>query len=330
MDELELRRAAGAYRLSQAIYAMADLGVADHLLDGPRHAAELAQAIGASEPHLRRLLRALASEGVLREAADGRFSLGQAGALLATGRGLREMVLGWSVLPAGYEAFEELAESVRTNKPAFELAHGIGFHGYLARESAASAAYDAAMESTTSSFDAAAGEYHYGDFDSIVDVGGGGGGFLVAVLKRHERPRGIVFDLPLVVEEARLRPLPAAVAGRLDFVGGDFFVDPLPGGDLYVLSTVLRLFEDDDAERLLRAIARAMNPGAKVLAIDFLHPPSPLRSPFGLADLQAMVLNGGRDRSEAEFAAVFGRAGLRVRWTKPSDPPVSLIEAERA
>jgi len=102
MNENELRRAAGAYRLSQAIYAMADLGVADLLLSGPKDASELASAMGASEPHLRRLLRALASESVLAEGPDGRFSLGEVGGLMASGGGLREMVLGWSTLPAGW------------------------------------------------------------------------------------------------------------------------------------------------------------------------------------------------------------------------------------
>ena len=330
MDELALRRAAGAYRLSQAIYAMADFGIADHLLDGPRSATDLARRIGASEPHLRRLLRALASEGVLSEGEDGQFSLGEAAAILATGAGFREMVLGWSVLPAGYEAFGKLAGSVRSGQPAFELTHGSDFHAYLARNAAASAAYDAAVESTTSDFEAGAREYPFGDFELIVDVGGGGGGLMVAVLQRYERPRAIVFDLPQVIAGVRQSALPPNVAERLSFVAGDFFADPLPSGDLYVLSTVLRLFEDDRAVRLLRAIAQAMRADARVLVVDFVHPPGPLPPPYGLADLQAMVVYGGRDRSEAEFAALFQRAGLQLRRTMPSEPPFSLLEAGRA
>lgn len=312
--------------MSQAIYAMAALGVADHLTDGPRAAADLAHATGASEPHLYRLLRALASEGVLIEDADGRFSLSEAAGLLATGSGLREMVLGWSVLPAGYAAFGRLADSVRSGRPAFDLTHGSDFHAYLAQNQQASAAYDAAMESTTSSFDAAAGQYPFGDFDMIVDVGGGGGGLLIAVLQRFARPRGIVFDLPSVIASRR-DVLPAAIGERLDFVAGNFFEDRLPAADLYVLSTVLRVFDDDRSVELLKAIVRAMRRRAKVAVMDFVHPPGPLPSPYGLADLQAMVLYGGRDRSEAEFAELFRRAGLKLRRTMPSDPPFSILEA---
>lgn len=330
MNETELRRAAGAYRLSQAIYAMADLGVADLLLSGPKEASELASAIGASEPHLRRLLRALASEGVLAEGPDGRFSLGEVGGLMASGGGLREMVLGWGALPAGYQAFGQLASSVRSGRPAFELAHGVDFHAYLASNHAASAAYDAAMESTTDEFDAAAEAYPYGDFDCIVDVGGGRGGQLMAILRRYQHPRGVVFDLPAVLEDVRMRPLPERIAGRLDFVAGNFFEGALPEGDLYLLSTVVRLFDDKDAMRLMRAIARAMKPRGKVLTLDFVHPPGPLPSPLGLADLSAMVLYGGRDRSEAEFAEIFSRAGLRLLRTIPSEPPFSLMESARA
>lgn len=330
MNELELRRAAGSYRLSQAIHAMAELGIADHLLAGPCDATDLARSIGASEPHLRRLLRALASEGILEESDDGRFAPGEAARLMATNAGLREMLLGWSIMPAGYEAFGRLAEAVRTGRSGFELAHGCGFHAYLERTPDAAARYDAAMESTTDAFDAAADEYPYGDYDSIVDVGGGGGGLLTAILRRHEHVRGIVFDLPAVVAGATVRPVPDAVAGRLTFTAGDFFVDPLPSARLYTLSTVLRLFEDDDAIRLLRSIARAMPPGARVLIMDFLHPPGPLTAPLGLADLQAMVLYGGRDRSASQFEAVLAAAGLRLSRILPSDPPYALIEAELA
>jgi hypothetical protein len=183
------------------------------------------------------------------------------------------------------------------------------------------------MESTTSGFEAVARAYPFGDFDLIVDVGGGGGGgLLVTVLERYVRPRGIVFDLPSVIAGVR-HAVPILVAGRLDFVAGDFFKDPLPAGDVYVLSTVLRLFDDVPAVRLLSAIVQAMRPHARVLTLDFVHPPGPLPAPFGLADLQAMVLYGGRDGSEAEFVELFRQAGLKLLRTLPSEPPHSLLEA---
>ncbi len=312
MDPAELLRTAGRYRLSQAIYAAASLGVADHLAEGDKSAEELAAPVGADAPRLRRLMRALSSEGVFRESDDGRFSLAPAGRLLVSGAGTREMILGWSVFPATWAAFGRLAESIRVGRPAFDIAHGMDFHEYLARNPAAAREYDDAMGTTVAAFDSAAASYDFSKMRTVVDVGGGDGGFLVALLMRYPETLGINVDLPAVISNIDTSRIPAVVRNRLKLVGGDFFRDLLPAGDAFVLVTVLRLFEEDRAIELLRNVRDAMHPDSEVLALDFVHPPGPLVAPYGLADLHTMAVYGGRDRSEAEFDRLFDAAGLRL------------------
>ena len=162
MDPAELLKTAGQFRLSQAIYVAAALGVADHLVDGERSADELATAVNADAGLLRRLMRALASEGVFKEHDDERFGLAPASRLLVSGAGAREMVLGWSVFPPSYKAFSVLADSIRTGKNAFEMAHGSQFDGYLADNPSAARAYDAANEETVEAFEGAAASYDFG------------------------------------------------------------------------------------------------------------------------------------------------------------------------
>jgi len=330
MDPSELLKTAGRYRLSQAIYAAASLGIADELQGGERTAEELANAVGAHQPHLRRLLRALSSEGVFRETEDGRFGLTPAGELLVSGGGAREMVLGWSLLPASYAAFGMLADSVRLGQPAFELANGQDFHAYLAAHPDAARAYDAATGSTVDAFDLAATTYDFRGIKTVVDVGGGDGGFLVAILKQHAAMVGINFDLPDVIASIKEGSFPPGTSDRLQLVGGDFFKDQIPSGDAFVLSTVLRLFEDDGALIVLKNIRRAMQPESKVLVLDFVHPPGPLVAPYGLADIHAMVVYGGRDRNEADFQRLFAAADIRLTRVIDTGELHSWVEGVRA
>jgi SAM-dependent methyltransferase len=330
MDPAELLKIAGQFRLSQAIYAAAELGVADRLVGGELSAAELAAAVSADVEMLRRLMRALSSEGVFAEYEDGRFGLAPAGRMLVSGTGTREMVLGWTVFPPTYEAFGKLADSVRTDRNAFELAYGKDFHHYLGDNQRAARAYDAATAETVEAFEEVVKAYDFGDIETIVDIGGGTGNLLSAILRQHPGARGVLFDLPAVVSGIEEGQLPDDVEGRVTIVPGDFFRDPIPPGDAYVLATVVRLFDDDLAAQLLMRIRAAMKDGGRVVLMDFVHPPGPLVAPYGLADLSAMAVYGGRDRSAVEFAKLFETAGLRCTRVVETGEVHSWVEAVSA
>jgi len=328
LDPAELDRLLGSYRLAQAVYAMTALGIPDLLAAGQSTAVELASAARCHQPSLSRLLRALASEGVLT--ADGeRYRLTPASRRLCTddAASIRSMVLGWRLLPEKYGAFASLAHTVRTGDPAFEHRYGAAFHDYLDAHPDAAGAYESAMESTVAEFDAAADAYDFGGVGTVVDVGGGQGAFLVSVLRRNPNVRGVLFDLPRVVAGAPTRLAGIAEGNRIEIIGGNLF-DAIPeGGDIYLFSTVLRCFDDDACDAVLRRCRTAMAPGGRILVLEMVRAPGPWTSPVGLADLDALVVYGGADRSDVEWSAILNRAGLELKRLIPLDDPYVFIEA---
>jgi len=253
IDLAELRRLAGGYRASQAIYAMVALGVPDTLAAGPASVEQVAASVAADPAAMSRLLRALGDLGILSREDDGRYRLTDASTSLRADDpdGLRAMILGWSALPVGYAAFGALHHAVRTGGNAFEHVYGQRFHDYLDHDSEAAQAYEAATESTVTAFDDAIRVGGFGRFPTVVDVGGGQGTFLEALLRQYPSARGVLLEVPRVAADARdrLRGRPEGI--RIDIVAGDMFASIPPGGDAYVFLTVLRCFNDDECRQIL-------------------------------------------------------------------------------
>lgn len=319
-DPSRLRALAGAYRLSQAIAAAAKLGVGDALAAGPLDSTAVAAATGAHPPALRRLLRALAGEGVLTEGADRRFSLSELGQCLRSDDpdGTREMILGWSCLQEGYLAFAHLHETVMTGRSGFELAFGRSFHEYTEQHPDVAAAYGKATDSTVAGFEEAIASYDFSGVRTVVDVGGGGGTLLTALLRAYPTIRGVLLERATVIERVRV---PEDVADRIECVAGNALEAVPAGADAYLLSTVLRCFDDDGCTRILRACRRAMPAHAKLLALEMLLHSAPLPPSAGLADLQALIVYGGADRDQRAWSELTDRAGLKLRRVQPADAP---------
>jgi hypothetical protein len=288
----------------------------------------VARALGAHAPTLRRLLRALAGEGVLREDEHGRFSLTALGECLRSDDPdhMRDMVLGWSCLRESYQAFAHLKESVMTGRSGFELAFRHSFHEYLETHADRAAVYGAAMDSTVEAFGEAIDAYDFSAMRKVVDVGGGGGAFLICLLRKYPTIRGVLFEVPSVIDRARL---PEDLAGRIQCIGGDATRAVPAGGDAYVLSTVLRCFDDERCVQILGACRRAMHPGARLLACEMVLPTGPLEPQRGLFDLQALTLYGGSDRDPTEWERLLARAGLTLEEITPADPPFSWVIGSR-
>ncbi|HET9051839.1 MAG TPA: methyltransferase, partial [Candidatus Dormibacteraeota bacterium] len=321
MNPDDLPLIAQGYRLSQALYAACALRLPDAVAGGARAAGELAEIVGAHPDRLRRLLRALAAEGLFTEDADGRFGPTPASARLTGESEDRLMVLGWRVLPATYAAFGHLTEAVRTGESAFEIAHGRAFYEHLAVDATAARAYDAATGSTADAFLEMAGVYDFGRHSVVVDVGGGEGGFLVSVLRSHHHLRGVLFDRPAVVATVAERIAREGVADRLEIVGGDAFESVPSGADLYITCTVLRCFDDHDCARLLRSIRTAIPPRGRILAFEQLVPDGPAQRPTAMLDVHTMVAYGGRDRTRGEYASLYAEAGFTLLDAIPAGGP---------
>jgi len=316
-------------RLQQAVYVAAKLGIADLLADGPRTTADLAQAAGAHGPSLYRLLRALASLGIFAEEEDGRFSLTPLAALLQSGvpGSLRTMALFSGDIT--YQAFGALQHSVRTGESGFRHVYGVGLFEYLEAHPDLGAVFDEFMtRQTAPAAPAVVAAYDFAGVDTLVDVGGGHGELLAAVLAAHPEMRGVLFDQPHVVAGARGRLESAGVADRCQVVGGDLFAAVPSGGDAYVLKGVVHGWDDAQAAAMLQNCRRAMAAGGKLLLVDFVVPPGNAPFPGKLLDVWMLVASeGGRERTAAEFGALLQAAGFQQTRIIPTAAQLSVIEA---
>jgi hypothetical protein len=305
----ELTRLVNGYQVSQAIHVAATLGIAEALAQRPRTSAELAAAAGAHEPTLYRVLRALAAVGVFREDGDRSF------ALAPLGEQLREQG-AWAAYigrPAHWRAWGELLHSVRTGESAFRAAHGAGVWDYRAADPEEGAVFAAAMTAASRTEDRALLDaYDFGRFGTVVDVGGGRGGFLRALLERHPGVRGVLVELPGV-----------AADGPYEIVEGSFFETLPPGGDAYVLKSVLHNWDDEPALDILRA-CRAVAPLLLVIERE-LGPPNAAPA-AKLSDLNMLVGHGGRERTLGEYRALAAAAGFELARAVESTAGASVIE----
>ncbi|MCX6020187.1 MAG: methyltransferase, partial [Chloroflexi bacterium] len=259
----------GGVTTSQLIYVAAKLGIADCLHDGPKGSDQLAAEVGAQPESLYRLLRALAVMGLFTETEGRAFALSPLGALLQTTA--PQSLRAWAILHGEelYRTWEGLLHSVQTGQPGFDHAYGIGWWDYLDQHPQTAAVFNQRMTSVFAQRNTAiAAAYAFWACRTIVDVAGGQGSLLAAILNAHPSVRGVLFDLPAVVEAAPPLLEQAGVGKRCEVVGGDMF-DALPsGGDAYLLATIIHDWNDEQAVAILRNCRRAMTDQAKLLLIE--------------------------------------------------------------
>jgi hypothetical protein len=328
----EMLRMLNSFLTVQALHVAAVLGVADLLAAGSKTVDELAAATKADRSSLHRLLRMLTGPGVFREEADGRFAITPLGATLRSDG--PDSVREWALFvgaPEMWAVWAGLRASVMSGEASFPAVHGAPMWEYIAARPNLGEAFNGWMTRQSQQHNAAlVAAYDFSPFRLVVDIGGGRGSTLAAVLSAYPSLRGILLDLPQVV--ARTGPLDdAGVAARCEVIGGDMLHAVPEGADAYLIKRVLMDWGDADSMTILRRCAGAMAEGGKVLVVEMLMPtgndPSPAK-PFDIL----MLLNqpGGRIRTEGEFRELFKRAGLRLSRTVPTASPNSIIEGVRA
>lgn len=324
---LALRRLVNGHQVTQAIHVAAVLGIADLLADGPRTSEDLAAATDSHPQALYRLLRALASVGVVREESERAFALTEIGAGLCSDA--PEPLGAWAAfvaMPYQWAAWGALLHSVRTGENAFRHVHGTDSWTYRARHPDLSAAFDRAMTDLSRQVSAAVlAAFEFGRFAHIVDVGGGNGVFLAAILAKYPAMRGILFDQPHVVGGAD--PIEAAgVADRCEIIGGSFFEQVPAGGEAYLLKAILHDWEDAPCIQILQTCRRAMEDGTSLLVVERdLGPPN--QNPDAkFSDLNMLVGPMGQERTPDEYADLFAAAGFRFVSVTPSTLGTSVYE----
>ena len=324
--------------VSRALHVAAHLGLADQLAAGPRSADDLAAATGTHAPSLKRVLRLLASAtGIVAEQEDGRFALEPLGELLREDvpGSMRAMVMLFTGIRI-QDSWSDLEWCVRTGEPAFRRTDPDGDpFTQMASDPEAAAIFDKAMATFAPLTAAAvAAAYDFSGYGTIADVGGGNGALLSGILTANPHLRGMLFDQPHVVERARPALDAAGIGDRITVAGGSFF-DAVPSGaDAYLLKHVIHDWNDDDAARILRNV-RAVTPATgKLLIVEGVYPARVDRSldSRGAAanDVNMLVVTGGRQRSRAEFEALFAASGFRLARVVPTMAPVCVVEGEPA
>jgi hypothetical protein len=318
------------YWISQAIYAAAKFGIADHLKDGPKSVAELARATSANPDALYRLLRALASVGIFAEGESHRFSL------TPLAEPLRSDVAGSKralALMSGDEQFRAWAEidySIRTGKIAFDQVFGEPVFDYLGHHPDKARIFDAAMVGIHGrETSAVLSAYDFSRIGVVADIGGGNGSQITELLQKHPRMKGILFDLPHVIERAKERIHTAGLAERCTMVAGSFF-DAMPeGADAYILRHIIHDWDEEKCLTILHNCHSAMPTGGKLLVIESVIPPGnePFHGKF--LDLVMLLIPGGKERTASEYRALFEQAGFELTRIVPTGSEVSIVEGKK-
>lgn len=318
------------FRSTQMVRAVSELKIPDLVAAGPRSAQDLAASTGVQAEPLRRILRCLVAVGVFAETEDGSFGPTPVSDCFRSQPGsLRGAAL---MLPnESYEAFGQLMHTMRTGQPAFEHVFGMARWEQLAQDPEGSAIFNAAMQSGTERMSAAVvSAYDFAGLQSIVDVGGGRGTLIAALLKTNPHLRGTVLDLPAGLAETAAYLKEQAVDGRCQVAVGNFFESVPPGHDAYMLKQIVHDWNDEKATAILTTCRKAMGTGSRLIVLERIMPARAEESAASrlvfMADLQMLVMLGGRERTVDEFGALFKGAGLRLTRVIPTDSVFHLIE----
>jgi len=321
-----------SFWVSRTIYVAAKLGLADLVKNGPKTASELAEMTGAHAPSLYRVLRALASVGIFAEDDQRRFANTPLSETLRSDtpgslRAFGMVELGQEHFPA----WGNLMHSVKTGEIAFDNLFKQNAWEYYAQNPEDASNFNMSMKGLTEMVNAAVlAAYDFSGVNKLIDIAGGTGRLISAILNAHPQMRGVLFDLPHVIAEAGPLLAAAGVSDRCETTAGDFFKSVTEGGDAYIMKWIIHDWDDEKSTAILKNIHRAMNPDSKLLIVEMVVPAGNQPDLSKFMDLNMMVMTGGRERTEAEFKSLLAGAGFKLTRVIPTDSPFAVIEAVRA
>jgi hypothetical protein len=310
----------------------AKLGIADELADGPKDAAALAPRLHLHAPSLHRFMRTLASLGILSEGVGQTFKLTAVGQALRAGApGHARSSLITLGSPAFAQAFEHLEHALATGETGFVKAMGKPIFDYLGEHPDQAQLFSETMIGFHGAEPpAVAAAYDFSGLGTIVDVGGATGNLLATILKAHKGPRGILYDLPHVVPDARHLLAERGVADRVEIVPGDFFKSVPAGGDAYIMSHIIHDWSEEQCLQILGHCRKAMSQRGRLLLVEMVLPPGDTPHPGKILDMIMLVVPGGRERTEPEYGQLLAKAGFKLERVVPTASPVSIVEAHPA
>jgi hypothetical protein len=326
----QLMQMATGHFVASALQVVLRLRIPARIGDGAPTSEELAIAAGVQEEALYRLLRALASVGLFEEKPVRRFALTEAGQALRPGvpGSMYEMAL-WITSPFHFRVYAEMMHSVRTGLPAAEKVVGMPVFEYFPGDPELSETFNDAMTAFSRQVIPAVLEaYDFGGIGLLVDVAGGHGGVLTAILERYPSMRGVLFDLEHVIAGAIPRIQQRGLSGRVQTEVGNFFTRITPGADAYIMKHIIHDWDDDRAIRILHNIRVAMGGRrGRVILLESVIQPGGAPDFGKIIDLEMLLMPGGKERTADEFEALFTAAGFEMTRVVPTASPLSVIEA---
>ena len=320
---------ATGYIATTALYVATRLRIADRLESGARTVGELAAETKANEDALYRVLRLLASLGVFQQLDGRRFAHTPPSETLKTSHPVstHPMML-WMSDPFHLKVYADAMHSVMTGQPAVEKAFGAPAFEYFRGNSELSEVFNDAMTAFSAFvIPAALDAYDFSGIDRLVDVAGGHDEVLTSILKKYPAMHGVLFDQAHVIEGAVPRIRRQGLESRCETVAGDFFESVPAAGDAYVMKHIIHDWDDDRAAAILSNIKKARKAGGRVILLESVLQPGNAADFGKLIDLEMLLVPGGRERTAAEFEALFAKAGLSLTRIVPTESPLSVIEA---
>ena len=317
------------FMVTKGLSAVASLDVADALKGGPLYYTDLATTVGADNRALHRTMRMLSSVGVFTEVKPGTFANNLVSELL---RGdvpgnMRDMAV-MITSESHWQPWGRYHETLRSGKSGPQHAFGEDVFTWFQREEnkAEWEIFNRAMTSFSGgTAPLVAQAYDFSRFKTIVDVGGGHGLLLKTILDSAPNARGILYDLPGVVEGA------SDLGSRIETQAGSFFDSVPAGADCYVMKHIIHDWSDDQCRQLLKNVASAMDAKGRVVVVDSVMPETPEPHPAKFMDVNMLAMTeGGCERTEREFAELFASAGLKLAAIHSTPGPMCVVEAVKA
>ncbi len=313
---------------TQLIGTAVVIGIPDKLASGEMSYQAIAQECEADPTSVLRLMRALQTVGICRAAADSRFELTARGRLLCSsvpgsmrGRALFASGLLWNL-------FSDLEYAVRSGRPGRKTTVGREGFNRLADDPGLAGMHQAMVESSIKVLAGATGVHEFGRYRRVLDVGGGYGGALAALLQQNLDMRGDILDLAYLQGEATEYLRRAGVASRARFIPGDFFESVPKGYDCYLLKYIIHDWDDPHALSILESCAAAADVGSEIILLERVLPTELDETHRAIAQIDlAMMLTGGKERTEAEYRELMLSAGLRLLSVIPAAAGCSVIRA---
>ncbi len=327
--QMLLMQMISGYWVSQCIFVAAKLGIADRLKSQPMTVTELAQSTGSHPEALFRVLRALASVGIFAETGPGTFTLTPLASFLDSEN--PQSVRAAAIMmgdPEHYSSWGNILHAVKTGESSFQNLYGMNVFEYYAQNPAAATVFDQAMTSFSSlEIAGIIADYDFSGIEQLVDVAGGQGSLLTAILQANPKMQGILFDVPEVIARAQPHIAQSPVQARCQLVSGSFFESLPAGADAYLLKHIIHDWDDKSAIQILHNCHQAMGATGKVLIAEQVIPPGNEPSMGKLMDVNMLVMcPGGKERTAAEFETLLDQAGFRLSQIVPTQGLVSIIE----